>query len=95
MGGLGQEKADKDFEKAHDDLLSGELNQRSESFRNFVQYEKLQENIEINDNNKEIETRLNGTTNDSSPTLYRRESKPSARISLMKTQSPVFEVTPP
>ena len=41
----------------------------------------MQENIDINDHNKELEAAMSG---DQSPTIKRRVSKPNPRISLMK-----------
>lgn len=78
------------MDKAHDDVLAGDHTyQRSESFKRFVQYAALQENLDdlynIDDHDKELEDRFGGISNDpSSPTKFRRESKPKARFSAMK-----------
>ena len=80
-------RVDKEMEKVREDLLDGEQSyERSESFKRFVQYEQLQENIEISDHNKNLDDQY-AMSADATPSLFRRDSKPNARISLMKAVS--------
>jgi len=79
----------KEMDKTHDDLLAGDQTfQRSDSFKRFVQYEALKDNIDglhnIDDHDQELEDRFGAVSGDTSPYKFRRESRPNARISLMK-----------
>jgi len=74
---------DNEIEKIEDDLMNGEHSyERSESFKRFVQYEQLQDNIDYDA--KEPST---SATRVLSPTIFRRGSKMDKRISLMKSIS--------
>jgi len=81
-------RIDAEMEKVQDELLNGERSyERSESFKRFVQYEQLQENIDY-DAKEPISYQAK---REASPTIFgRRESKLNKRISLMKTTSVDF-----
>lgn len=57
-----------------DELLAEDpaFQNRSESFRQYMLYEQLQENVEYKDHNAEMDSQMK---RDASPTLFRRESK--------------------